>query len=46
MDFIRGKLPPYMVPAALVVLDTWPLTPNGKIDRVELQARLTRKEAA
>jgi amino acid adenylation domain-containing protein len=33
MDFLRAKLPAYMVPAALAVLEAWPLTPNGKIDR-------------
>ena len=32
-DLLRAKLPPYMLPAALVPLETFPLTPNGKIDR-------------
>jgi aspartate racemase len=32
-SFLQGKLPGYMVPAALIVLDDFPLTPGGKIDR-------------
>jgi amino acid adenylation domain-containing protein len=35
-DRLREDLPAYMVPAAIIVLSAWPLTPNGKIDHKAL----------
>ncbi len=35
-EFLLAKLPPYMIPASIVRVDSMPLSPNGKVDRAAM----------
>jgi amino acid adenylation domain-containing protein len=45
-EFLRSRLPEYMVPALFIEMEAWPLTPNGKIDRRAFPAADAREAAA
>ena len=45
-QFLGNKLPGYMIPQAFVILESLPITPNGKIDRRALPAPDLHSEIA
>ena len=44
-DFLKQKLPNYMIPGVFIILDALPLTPNGKVDRRALPAPTTSNDS-
>lgn len=45
-SFLREHLPQYMIPSSFVALREWPLTPNGKINRLALPEPASGPSAA
>ncbi len=45
LKYCREKLPDYMVPTRVIILDTFPINANGKIDRKLLAAMENRNDA-
>ncbi|MDB6090701.1 MAG: amino acid adenylation domain protein, partial [Gammaproteobacteria bacterium] len=43
-EYLKGRLPEYMIPSAWMLLKQLPLTPNGKVDRHALPAPQSRPE--
>ena len=44
-DFLKEKLPGYMIPSAIVLLEALPLSPSGKVDRRALPVPSFKNES-
>jgi acyl carrier protein len=44
-NWLKNKLPIYMIPSLFIFVEQWPLTPNGKVDRSALPAPETAQAA-
>lgn len=45
-QFLKDKVPDYMVPAVIMIMDAFPLTPSGKVDRRNFPApEVTRSQS-
>ena len=44
LDYLRQNLPSYMVPETVMVVPSWPLTRNGKIDRQALPVPMRQRK--
>lgn len=42
ITYLQDQLPAYLIPAHIIPLAAWPITPNGKIDRNSLPAPTTQ----
>lgn len=45
-EFLAGRLPEYMVPSHFFEKETFPLTPNGKVDRLKLASEKSKAKVA
>ena len=43
MAALAGRLPEHMLPTRIVVIDEFPVTPQGKVDREQLLGRALRR---
>ncbi|HEY2721868.1 MAG TPA: amino acid adenylation domain-containing protein [Chitinophagaceae bacterium] len=42
LDYIKAKVPPYMVPTKIMVEKEFPLNSNGKVDKRKLKEKITQ----